>query len=87
MKNTILLLTITALPSFAVPGDPRIPETWFQDVTATDGSTQQSIVFTTTPAIRSTKPSRANSHPPVRKYHHTVIIRYGGRHGRRLAVT
>ena len=41
-------------PSRSRPTDNSVPETWFQDLTAADGSVQQSVVFTTVPGVEYT---------------------------------
>ena len=38
----------------AAQRSPLVPETWFQDLTAADGSVQQSVVFTTVPGVEYT---------------------------------
>ena len=52
MKNTFALLLFLSLPLSAQ--EKLIPDTWFQDITASDGSTQQSIIFTTVPGVEYT---------------------------------
>ncbi len=49
-----ILSLLSALPLSATPESPLIPETWFQNLTATDGSTQQCIIFTTIPGVEYT---------------------------------
>ena len=53
MKVPVLLIT-AILPLSATPESSLIPETWFQNLTATDGSTQQCIIFTTIPGVEYT---------------------------------
>ena len=53
MKPLILIpLVFTTLS--ATPENPLIPATWFQEIAATDGSTQQCIIFTTVPGVEYT---------------------------------
>ncbi|QTN33680.1 hypothetical protein HZ994_15635 [Akkermansiaceae bacterium] len=53
MKSLFLLpFAITTLS--ATPENPLIPSTWFQEITATDGSTQQCVIFTTVPGVEYT---------------------------------
>jgi hypothetical protein len=51
--HTILLL-LSVLRISATPENPLIPETWFQEMIASDGSTQQCIIFTTVPGVEYT---------------------------------
>lgn len=48
------VLFLSVLPLSATPENPLIPDTWFTDVTATDGSVQQCIIFTTIPGVEYT---------------------------------
>lgn len=50
----IPILLATTLSLSASPENPLIPATWFQDITATDGSTQQCVIFTTVPGVEYT---------------------------------
>jgi len=52
--KTLTFLLASFLPLFATPENPLIPDTWFQEITATDGSTQQCIIFTTVPGVEYT---------------------------------
>ena len=51
MRSLFVPFSLLHLPAIAVPENPLIPDTWFQEITATDGSTQQSVVFTTIPGV------------------------------------
>lgn len=53
MKLPVLLLA-SILPLTATPENPLIPPTWFQEIAATDGSTQHSVIFTTVPGVEYT---------------------------------
>ncbi len=48
------LLFLTIPPLSATPENPLLPVTWFQEIGATDGSTQQCIIFTTIPGVEYT---------------------------------
>lgn len=52
--KTLPLLVASLLPLSATPENSLIPSTWFQEITATDGSTQQCIIFTTVPGVEYT---------------------------------
>ena len=53
MKH-LLVFSLLASTLFATPENPLIPSTWFQEITATDGSTQECIIFTTVPGVEYT---------------------------------
>ena len=50
----LFILPLLSLPLTATPENPLIPETWFQEINATDGSTQQCIIFTTVQGVEYT---------------------------------
>ena len=52
--RTLTLLAASILPLSATPENPLIPDAWFQEITATDGSTQQCVIFTTVPGVEYT---------------------------------
>lgn len=52
--KVLLLLAASLLPLSASPEYSLIPSTWFQEITATDGSAQQCIIFTTVPGVEYT---------------------------------
>lgn len=55
MKSSLWLPALLfAFPLQATPENPLVPATWFQEITATDGSTQHSVVFTTVPGVEYT---------------------------------
>lgn len=47
--KVLSLLAGSPLPLSASPENSLIPSMWFQEITATDGSAQQCIIFTTVP--------------------------------------
>lgn len=52
--KSISLLLASFLPICAAPDNPLIPDTWFQEIIATDESTQQCVIFTTVPGVEYT---------------------------------
>ncbi|MEP5506446.1 MAG: hypothetical protein ABJZ54_10345, partial [Luteolibacter sp.] len=52
--KTLALLDASLLPLSATPENSLFPSTWFQEISATDGSSQQCIIFTTVPGVEYT---------------------------------
>ncbi len=54
MRNLFLLFALLPSAITATPENPLVPDTWFQDLTAADGSIYQCVVFTTVLGVEYT---------------------------------